>query len=111
MPQPALISLQGINTEPKTAGDMVRLAVTFRSAATGDKVDPEVVRFRYLSPAERTATTFVYDTDEELVRDGEGIYHTNLPLDEPGVWPIRWEADDDYVGATEFLITVAASRF
>jgi hypothetical protein len=109
--QPALISLHGITTEPKVVGDMVRLAVTFTSASSGQKVDPEIVRFRYLSPAEHTATTLVYDTDEELVRDSAGLYHTNLPLDEAGVWPIRWEADDDYVGATEFLITVAPSRF
>lgn len=111
MAAPIVLTLQGVRSGPETVGNLVRLGVVIKNPATGAEVDPTTVRFLYLPPGERTATTLTHGTDVALSKTDTGVYYTNLTLSEPGVWAVRWEMDGTYVGAAEFSITVAPSAF
>lgn len=111
MASPVVVTLQGLRSGPQTVGDMLRLGITIKDPATGAEVDPTTVRFLYLVPGERNATTLTYGSGSGIIKTDTGVYHTNLTLSEPGVYAVRWEMTGTYVGATEFSITVAPSRF
>src|SRR3990167_4571373 len=70
------------------------LSVEFKDA-NGSFYDPPRVRYiRRVNSG--TATTYVYPTDAQLVKDSTGNYHVNevIPLanTSAGTWSIRWEA-------------------
>lgn len=111
MAAPVVFTIQGLRSGQQTVGDMLRLGLVIKNPATGAEVDPTTVRLRYLAPDERTPTTLTYGTDNALVKADTGNYYTNFTLSESGVYAVRWEAAGNYVGATEFNITVAPSRF
>jgi hypothetical protein len=100
-----------IQTGPHTVGNMVRLSLTFMDRASGSKVNPTTVRFKSLSPEDRTPTTLVYGTDTALSRPSTGVYQVDLLLDAPGTWAIRWESTGNYVYADEQTIAVGPSLF
>lgn len=113
MAAPILMTLRGLRTGPQTVGDMLRFGVTMSNTA-GDEVDPTTVRFEYLPPSDRVPTTLTYGAggaSAALVKTDVGNYRVDLTLDEPGSWQIRWETTGNYVGATEFTIAVAQSKF
>lgn len=110
MAAPVLMTLLGLRSGPQTVGDMLRLGVLV-SNTSGTKVDPTTLRFEYLPPSDRVPTTLTYGTSAGLVKNATGDYKVDLTLDEPGAWAIRWEATGNYVGATEFTIAVAQSKF
>lgn len=112
MAAPLLMRLIGVRSGPQTVGDMLRFGVLMRDV-TGNPVDPTTVRFLYIPPSDRTPTTVTYTTSppSALVKNAVGDYRLDLTLDEPGSWAVRWEATGNYVGATEFLITVAPTQF
>lgn len=56
-------------------------------------------------------TVRTYGTAPELVRDGVGLYHADLPLEAAGVLHYRWEADAPNAGASEGTLSVAKGRF
>lgn len=111
MAEPPRTILSGVPSGPQTVGDMVRLGITYLDTLEGIKVNPSAVRFKYLEPGQRTPTTLVYGTDEELVRSSTGVYRVDLELPESGVWQVRWEAAGNYISAEEFSIPVATSVF
>lgn len=111
MALPIVLTLQGVRTGPQTVGDMLRLGVIIKNPANGNEVDPTTVRFLYLPPDERTATTLTYGSGSAIVKTDTGVYHTNLTLSTEGIYAVRWEMTGNYVGATEFSITVAPSAF
>lgn len=73
-------------------GAGVTFTVEFRNSA-GTLVDPVVVTFR-LDPPATSATDYVYETDDEVVRDSLGIYHADFTLDDGGRWRWKWTGDD-----------------
>lgn len=113
MADPILMSLRGVRNGPQTVGDMLRFGVLMRGTA-GSPVDPTTVKFLYLAPSDNTPTTLTYGSggaSAALVKNATGDYSVDLTLDEEGSWAIRWEAAGNYIGATEFLVTVAPSSF
>lgn len=71
-------------------GDMPRSEATFTTLA-GAAHDPDVVSCIVLAP-DGTETTYVYDTDPEVVRDELGVYHLDIDVDQAGRWYHRWVA-------------------
>ena len=112
MAAPVLMTLRGLRTGPQTVGDMLRFGVTFSNTA-GEEVDPTTVRFEYIPPSDRVPTTLTYNATPPsgVTKVDTGNYRVDLPLDEPGSWAIRWESEGNYIGATEFTIPVAQSKF
>ena len=71
-------------------GDLVRVTATFTDPDDNDApIDPEVVNVTFRDPS-GNITTWVYDTDEEVVRSAEGIYYADIDADEAGTWEYRW---------------------
>lgn len=72
-------------------GDLIRVTGTFKNDA-GAATDPTTVKFVFEKPNE-TATTYVYLTDAQLVRDSPGVFHVDLvpAAGEDGLWLYRWE--------------------
>lgn len=111
MASPALIQVQGLRSGPQTVGDMLRLGIVVTNPATGAEVDPTTVVFKSIAPGERTATTLTYGSGSAIVKADTGVYHTNFTLADEGVYSVRWELGGNFIGATEFKITVAPSAF
>lgn len=68
----------------------VRLAVNFQDDDWTD-VDPSTVTFKAFSPSGVT-TTYVYQTDAQLVRLDTGDYFVDFVPDESGRWHYRWSS-------------------
>lgn len=71
-------------------GQKVRVTAAFTDV-DDTAIDPDVVKLSVCDPSE-VVTTYVYDTDEELVRDSEGNYSLDIDVDEEGTWYYRWWA-------------------
>lgn len=56
--------------------------------------DPDTVSVIVLAP-DGTETTYVYDTDSEVVRDSLGVYHIDIDVTQGGRWYHRWIATGD----------------
>lgn len=70
-------------------GDKVRLRAVFESTA-GTFIDPTKVTFKYTDPS-GNLTTLTSTTNASVVfHPSTGTYHTDIVLDEQGVW--RWRA-------------------
>lgn len=91
-------------------GQVVRLGVTFTSAATGTATDPTVVTFSYRPPSGGEVSE-VYDVDADVQKTGTGVYVRDLTLNEPGTWHYRWEGSGDVTTANEDSVGVKASLF
>lgn len=111
MAEPPRVLLSGVPGGPQTAGDMIRLGITYMDPDDGVMVNPTTVRFKVLEPGARTPTTLTYGTDSALVRVSTGVYRVDLSLPDSGVWQVRWEATGNYISAEEFSIQVAMSAF
>lgn len=72
-----------------TVGSKVRCGVTFRNDSQAID-DPTTVTFR-VEPPTAPAYHLVYGTDSAVVRDGQGLYHVDLLVNEAGDW--RWSAE------------------
>jgi len=90
-------------------GQGIRYMVTFKNAA-GQEADPGTVTFKILDPSGVT-TSYIYDTDPEVVRDGQGEYHCDVTGDESGLWTQRWEGTDPVPAVSEARIRVLDSDF
>ena len=68
-------------------GDLVRITATFTDE-DAVAIDPTTVSAQIKSPA---GTIFEYDygIDVELVKDGIGVYHTDVDVDAEGTWYYR----------------------
>lgn len=67
----------------------VTIAANFQTR-DGDDVDPDTVTLKLFSPSQ-TETSYVYQTDDELVRVDTGDYYIDVTPDESGRWFYRWE--------------------
>lgn len=56
-------------------------------------------------------TVRTYGSAPELVRDGVGRYHADIPLEDSGVLYYRWETDAPNAGAAEGKLSIAQGRF
>lgn len=90
-------------------GQVPRIAVSVKDAS-GSLVDPGglVFKFRYDSGP---ITIKIFGIDPEVVRDGVGRFHIDLPLTEDGTLHFRFESNAVNSGAEEGKIAVAAGRF
>ena len=74
-------------------GDTVRVSTTTVFTDAADSAfDPDVVRGKVKDPS-GNATTYVYGTDSELVKDATGDYHFDVDVDEAGTWYYRIEGE------------------
>lgn len=63
-------------------GDMVRISTsTAFTDSAGTAFDPATVTIRFQSPLAKTATSFTYPTDSEIVKDNTGEYHLDIDTD------------------------------
>ena len=81
-------------------GDLVKVSATFTDADTGLAADPTTVKLSVKDPA-GIVTPYVYLTDAEIVRDGVGLYHANLDVDQSGKWYARWFSEGTGQAAEE----------
>lgn len=92
-----------MSTPTYDLGDLVRVHTNdgpFSNAATGAALDPDVVSVSIRDP-DGTVTTYVYGTDDEVVKDGTGSYHMDVDADTAGVWFYRWFSTGDGQAAEE----------
>lgn len=89
-------------------GEYVRLSLSLLDFA-GNPADPGALRLRVRSGA-GVLSAYAYGSAPEVVRDGLGLYHADLPLSVAGSWYYRWESDAPNSGACEGAFPVFASR-
>ena len=89
------------------SGDTIRFGITFEIASVA--TDPTTVTFRTKNP-NGTVRSFVYLTDDEVVKVGTGIYRIDLALNLVGEHHIRWEGTGDAPGVTEDRVLITASN-
>lgn len=90
-------------------GDVTRCAVTFTNAA-GVATDPTTVTFR-AQPPSGAAITYVYGTDNQLVKDSTGVYHVDLPMTQAYTWHVRFVGTGAVAAAVEGDVYVSQSAF
>jgi hypothetical protein len=75
------------------AGDTYPANVTVRDD-DGDLVDPDTLSLNVRDP-EGDITTYVYGTDEEVVRDSLGVYYADVEIGVPGMWVFAWSTTNE----------------
>ena len=94
-------------------GNKIRITATFTDPLDNDaKVDPDTVYCSVYTPSSEK-TDYEYDTDDEVIKTGTGIYYMDVPLDESGNWYVRWwgvDADEIATVAEEVFIECTAHR-
>jgi len=73
----------------KTVNAPVRIAANFQDEERID-IDPDTVKLRILSPS-GVETTYVYGTDDALVKASTGDYYVDFKPAQSGRWSFRWE--------------------
>jgi hypothetical protein len=89
-------------------GDALQLTGTW----TIDDVatDPTVITFKVKKP-NGDVITYIYNTDEEVVKVSTGVYYIILNLNQEGVWHYRWEGTGSAQAASESQFEVKDSAF
>lgn len=90
-------------------GDLARLQAQFadeNNAAT----DPTTVTLKVRAPG-GTVTTYVYETDEEVVKVSTGRFRAEIPVTAEGTWHYRWEGTGDVTAAGEKQFNVRETVF
>lgn len=95
-------------------GDAVRVSTsTVFTDASSTAFDPDVVRGKFKDPS-GNVTTYVYGSDNELVKDGTGDYYFDVSVDEAGTWYYRIEGESSAgaaQGADEGTFEALATNF
>lgn len=76
----------------------------------GQAADPGAIVLK-VKPGVGAVTDYVYGVAPEIVRDGVGRYHADIPLVGAGPWAYRLELAAPNAGAAEGVINVQKSRF
>lgn len=84
-------------------GDSPRISAEFRNAA-GTLIDPTTVTFKFTTPS-GVVTPYVYPA-AQVVKDGTGLYHVDLSVNERGIWLYRWESTGTGQAAEQHEFTV-----
>lgn len=92
-----------------TVGSRNRATVTFKVGTT--PTDPTAVTAKVLSPDGLLVASYVYGSDNELVKDSTGVYHVDVDVNDPGPWTVRFQGTGAVVAADEVTIDVVASPF
>ena len=99
-------------TAPKKyeLGDLVRVVGSFSNSTTGAAADPDVVFFSYRNPAGVTVE-LTYGVNVAVVRDGIGVYHSDVNANASGRWHWRWHSTGLGQAADEGEFYVKPSPF
>lgn len=89
-------------------GDLVRCSAVFNDGAAD--VDPSTVTFKVKTPS-GAVTTYVYNTDVQLVKDSTGNYHVDVSATAPGEWAVRYSSTGTGQAAGERRFRVQPSLF
>lgn len=89
-------------------GSLAKFTATFR--VLGVATDPTTVTFKLKAP-DGTETSYVYETDDEVERDGEGIYSAAIVWIAPGRWWESWVGTGACAATDEKPHDVKASKF
>lgn len=90
-------------------GDQVRTSVAFTQVSDSAAIDPDVVKMSFITPS-GTVTTYVYGTDDEIVKSSTGNYYADISLTEKGTWYYRWFSTGTGQAATEERLEVETAR-
>lgn len=90
-------------------GDKIRTSVVFTQVSDETAIDPSVVKLSFITPAGVT-TTYVYGTDDEIVKSSTGNYYADISLTEKGTWYYRWFSTGTGQAATEERLEVEPAR-
>ncbi len=90
-------------------GDLVRCSAAFATSA-GVATDPAEVRCQVRDPA-GTTTTYVYNTNAELVRASAGNYYVDVNANRSGTWRYRFYSTGAGQAADEGSFKVKDSSF
>ncbi len=91
-------------------GTAVRVAINFTNDDDTD-TDPTGVTFVLRNPS-GTETTYVYGTDDEVVKESTGDYYVDVTPDRGGRWFYKWVSSGaGQVLAPEAWIDVQESAF
>ena len=90
-------------------GEVARLSLRVADL-TGIAADPGTIVLK-IKPGTDTVADYLYGSAPELVRDGAGLYHADIPLTAAGLWAYRWQLTTPNAGAAEGKILVSAGRF
>jgi len=109
-------------TDPIYPGDIVTVRTNdpavagsgFKNAA-GALADPTTVTLKWGYASSATAqatsvTTWLYGTDSQVVKDGTGVYHADIPVTRAGIHRFRWvgtgavaaASEGSFIAVTEF---------
>jgi hypothetical protein len=92
------------------SGDTARISTSI-SDIDGNAADPGTLVFRMMRP---NGNEFSYEYVAEsgsIVREEKGKYYVDIPLNEVGDWPYRWEGSGSVGVAEEGALTVHGSVF
>ena len=88
-------------------GDLVRLTATFTVSSVN--TDPTAIALKVQDPSGNEAT-YTYALGK-VTKDGTGLYHYDLSIDETGYWYYRWEGTGAVVSAGEAHLLVRRTEF
>lgn len=89
-------------------GEVATLAIRVTTLA-GITADPGAITLK-IKPPGAAVVNYLYGAAAEVIRDGVGLYHAEIPLTAAGQWAYRWELGAPNAGAAEGVITVLKSR-
>lgn len=90
------------------AGDTYPATVTIRDEA-GVLTDPETLTLKVRDEA-GTVTSYVYGVSDRVIRDGTGLYHSDVLLDTTGMWVLSWQiTDEEQVEGVQVWVSPAPS--
>lgn len=95
-------------SETFIVGEVARLSIR-ATDLTGAAADPGSIMLK-IKPGSAPVAAYTYGAAPEVVRDGVGRYHADIPLTAAGLWAWRWELAAPAAGAAEGIINVQKSR-
>lgn len=99
-----------INYQKIQVGNTTRSAATFRDACDNDVlIDPDTVFVEVKDPSGNEGE-YQYGINEEVVWDGAGQYHIDIPLTESGYWYFRWYSGGERPASTEKALHVIGAE-
>lgn len=91
------------------SGNILRIFASFRNI---DEVltDPTSVTFKVLEPGADSPTEYVYGTDLELIREGDGQYYLDIRAVTPGKWVYECSGDGTVTAKGESSFSIRQSN-
>jgi len=90
-------------------GDMARVTTNPPFSIAGSPADPTAVSLIWRKRG-GPPTTWVYGVDAEVVKDGTGVYHADIPVPSAGTFYFRW-VGTGAVAAAEENSFVSTTKF